>query len=164
MPQALTTWTMSHFRVIARSEATKQSPTCRGGRLLRSARNDRGLCQWWRALAIECDIVELLSHRHSERPKGAERLKGVEESPCRGHSCHCRRSPRIRNPWLKLRSALRHFGGFFRFPGAWPFLSPGSRLPASSGNHVPGRSRRQRKAHNPTEPRGESAQARPRPR
>jgi hypothetical protein len=32
-----------------------------------------------------------ISHRHSERPKGAERLKGVEESPCRGHSCHCKR-------------------------------------------------------------------------
>jgi len=28
---------------------------------------------------------------YSERPKGAQRLKGVEESPCRGHSRHCRR-------------------------------------------------------------------------
>ena len=33
----------------------------------------------------------LLSHRHSERPKGAQRLKGVEESLCRGHSCHHKR-------------------------------------------------------------------------
>jgi len=26
-------------------------------------------------------LALLLSHRHSERPKGAQRLKGVEESP-----------------------------------------------------------------------------------
>ena len=41
-------------------------------------------------LPESCREGLLLRLRHSERPKGAQRLKGVEES-LQSHSCHCKR-------------------------------------------------------------------------